>query len=343
MTISVYNQSVIVSLSIGRGLQLNIRLFSDSVQVIKIIFVCNCVFVYSRSVQVNNLRYRTMLGDGDSTAFAAVRDDQPYGPARPISKLECVNHLHKRMGTALRKRAKEAGLGGRGEGRLTQEKCTRLQHYFRGAVLNNLADQQAMKNAIWASLFHCASTDEDPHHTRCPTGADSWCVFNAAAAQGQPQPPHLDHVGTPISREVLQSIVPIYRRMSCPALLRRIAHGKTQNVNESLNNLIWTHCPKAVFVGHDRLSAAVAEAVAKFNRGNFHLAQLLDFVHIPANDVTLALLEAMDRERVQKAERASTAAAARRRRARHVQRQLHIAQAEDAEGQCYGAGMQAEE
>ena len=90
--------------------------------------------------------------------------------------------------------------------------------------------------------------------------------------------------------------------MSSPVLLRKIAHGKTQNTNESLNNLIWVHCPKETFVGKDRLTAAVAEAVAKFNRGNSHIAQVLELMNIPANASTLSALEAMDSQNKEIAE-----------------------------------------
>ena len=274
-------------------------------------------WVFFRSEQVNGLRDRTMLRDGDSTAFNAVHQNQPYGPDRLVTKLECVNHCHKRMGTALRKKSKEERLGGRGHGRLTQDKCTRLQNYYCGAILSHLNNRDAMRDAIWASLLHCCSTDEQPHHRRCPQGINSWCFYNKALAEGRRPSPHEDHCGTAISPQVLQSIIPIYQRMSSPELLKKITHGKTQNANESVNSQIWLHCPKEVFVGADWLSAAVAEAVAKFNRGNFHLAQVLDFMNIPVNTITLSFIEKMDRERVKKAEKATGAAAVQQRRAQH--------------------------
>jgi len=34
-------------------------------------------------------------------------------------------------------------------------------------------------------------------------------------------------------------------------LLRMCLHGLTQNANESLNNVNWTHCPKRVYVGRN--------------------------------------------------------------------------------------------
>ena len=54
-----------------------------------------------------------------------------------LSKLECVNHDHKRMGSALCKLTKQEKLGGQGEGRLTADKCNVLQSYYRIAIQNN--------------------------------------------------------------------------------------------------------------------------------------------------------------------------------------------------------------
>ena len=70
-----------------------------------------------------------MLSDGDSTAFKAVQKMEPYGDDIQLTKLECVNQAHKRMGTALRKLAKAEKLGGQCTGRLTLDKCNRLQSY----------------------------------------------------------------------------------------------------------------------------------------------------------------------------------------------------------------------
>ncbi|XP_070174553.1 uncharacterized protein [Littorina saxatilis] len=44
----------------------------------------------------------------------------PY-PGVQVKKCDCVNHAHKRMGTALRKLAKDEELGGKGVGRLTED------------------------------------------------------------------------------------------------------------------------------------------------------------------------------------------------------------------------------
>ena len=59
--------------------------------------------IYKRSIEKNNLRYTEYLGDGDSFSFSSVAKDEPYGPDVSIKKLECVGHIQKRLGTALRK------------------------------------------------------------------------------------------------------------------------------------------------------------------------------------------------------------------------------------------------
>ena len=97
------------------------------------------VTLWNRSIEMHN-RYTSILSDGDSTAHKAVLQSQPYEEEVVVSKLECINHAHKRMGTALRKLAKEEHLGGRGKGALTEKKCDALQNFYCGAILDNLGD-----------------------------------------------------------------------------------------------------------------------------------------------------------------------------------------------------------
>ena len=112
-----------------------------------------------------------MLSDGDSVAYKAVCDIAPYGE-KVINKLECMNHDHKHMRTALRKLAKEERLGRRGAGRLMENKCDSLQNLYRGAILNNIPNIDKMRSAVWASLFRSMSTDASPHQ-QCPEGVDN--------------------------------------------------------------------------------------------------------------------------------------------------------------------------
>ena len=77
--------------------------------------------IWSRSVSTNGLKYTGFLSDGDSEAYNAVCDFNPYCGVE-IKKEECLNHAHKRIGTALINLSKEKKLGGKGLRRLTKEK-----------------------------------------------------------------------------------------------------------------------------------------------------------------------------------------------------------------------------
>ena len=75
---------------------------------------------------------------------------------------ECVNHVAKRLNTALRKLAssgKKAGvtLGGHVFGKLTGKKIETISRYYRMAVQAHPHDVNGMQNAILASFDQCSS------------------------------------------------------------------------------------------------------------------------------------------------------------------------------------------
>jgi len=68
-------------------------------------------------------------------------------------------------------------------------------------------------------------------------------------------------------------------------------------------------------------------------------SEVMENMNTAVSEVTLALLEKEDTKRKKKADKATTATFVRRRRERHVERQLGIAAQEDEEGLTYGHGM----
>lgn len=54
--------------------------------------------IFSRSEEKNAPQYTRMLGDGDSKGYEEAKKVVNYG----IEKLDCINHVAKRMGTFLR-------------------------------------------------------------------------------------------------------------------------------------------------------------------------------------------------------------------------------------------------
>ena len=237
--------------------------------------------LWTRSVAQHKLRYTTILSDGDCKTFSKLQNERPYGDVL-VKKEECVNHVSKRMGTALRNlitdnKKRGVTLGGRGEGQLKNQTVKNLQKYYAKAIRSSQT-VETMSNAVWASLFHCTSTDEDPHHARCPQGTASWCFYQRASARGEPPMAHKGNTNTPVNRKVAQQLLTVYKRLSDPELLRRCLRRRTQNANESLHGVIWSRCPKHTFASRDKVEVATLLSVGEFNMGssashNFMTAQ----------------------------------------------------------------------
>ncbi|GFY26213.1 uncharacterized protein TNCV_355291 [Trichonephila clavipes] len=142
-----------------------------------------------------------------------------YGPEIKIKIEDCINHVSKRVGTSLRKAVKEwrargVSLGGKSRGSLKEDTIKKLSQYYQNAIHWNKGDVEAMKTAIYATLFHSISTDQKPQHFKCPTGKDSWCFFQAALARGEVPGPHVKHVKTPLKETHLAKIMRIYQRLA---------------------------------------------------------------------------------------------------------------------------------
>ncbi|GFT52358.1 uncharacterized protein TNCV_1065501 [Trichonephila clavipes] len=205
---------------------------------------------FQRSLSLHNARYFTYLGDGDCKAFDAVKKKNIYGNEYPIEKLECIDHVMKRMGTRLRRL--NAQLKGQilsdgkclsGKNRLTEHEIDNLLSYYGSAIRRNHSSVQNMRQAIWAIFLHKLSTDEYPQHGFCPIGEDSWCGFKKAEASGKT---YKHKNSLPVA--VGEAMRPIFRDLSHPDQLKKCLHGKAQNPTESFHNVIWSRVPKAKFV-----------------------------------------------------------------------------------------------
>ena len=97
-------------------------------------------------------------------------------PGLKVKKLECVDHVQKRVGSRLRALKKKVkNLDGRGK--LTKKSIDRLQNYYGIAVRANSYNLAQMKKPIHGTLFHVASSANNNYHTHCPTGENSWCRY----------------------------------------------------------------------------------------------------------------------------------------------------------------------
>ncbi|GFT17863.1 uncharacterized protein TNCV_4910431 [Trichonephila clavipes] len=206
--------------------------------------MCEAALKLWQRSEDSGFRYTTLLSNGDAKTYQYLNTKEVYGPEIKIKIEDCINHVSKRLGTSLRNAVKEwrargVSLGGKSRGSLKEETIKKLSQYYQNAIHWNKGDVEAMKTAIYATLFHSISTDQKPQHFKCPTGKDSWCFFQAALARGEVPGPHVKHMKTPLKETHLAKIMPIYQRLASNELLHRCIRCVTQNANESLHSIIW--------------------------------------------------------------------------------------------------------
>jgi len=223
------------------------------------------VAIFNRSVEKHNLRYTTFIGDGDSSAFATVVEEDPY-PGIAVSKGECIGHVQKRVGSNLRKIRKELPKHRRklifGKGKLTDAAINYIQNCYGLAIRQNTHSIFQMKKNVGALLIHCSDVKPvEERHKWCPRTEDSWCSYWNVKKNAEMK------LNLPASIKDEPEIKHLFERLRDEALLSKCLHGKTQNVNESLNGIIWTRCPKRVYVGRKTLEIGVSSAVLEFNNG----------------------------------------------------------------------------
>ena len=121
-----------------------------------------------------------------------------------------------------------------------------------------------MKKAIGAVLLRCSeNSDEASRHCFCPQNKESWCKWQKDIITGKST--YKANINLP--KWIHDILRPIFQDLSSDELLSKCLHGKTQNANEALNNLIWNKCPKNVFVQQYVLQCSVNSAIIEFKEG----------------------------------------------------------------------------
>lgn len=156
------------------------------------------------------------------------------------------------MGTALRKLAdteRKRGItqGGNKYGNLKETTINKLTKYYRNAIIRNIRDVVAMKIDIYAILYHCSSTDENPKHKKCPYNSESWCFYNRPMCESKKPDSHKNNIKIPLTMDIFCKVMPIFQRLAADSLLERCSKGKTQNHNESFHNKIWPKYSKQIY------------------------------------------------------------------------------------------------
>ena len=139
------------------------------------------VDIFTRSIEKRKLRYKTFIGDGDSSSYSSVVRADPY-PGMEINKGECIGHVQKRVGGNLRKMKQNLSIGRRkklfGKGKLTDKAINYLQNCYGMAIRQNVDNLYQMKKCVSAILFHCLDIpDPEKRHKWCLRTDDSWCSY----------------------------------------------------------------------------------------------------------------------------------------------------------------------
>jgi hypothetical protein len=294
--------------------------------------------VFSRSVATRNVRYKYYLGDGDCKGFSSVVESKPYGSTFNIEKLECVGHVQKRMGGRLRKLRKDLKgqklsdglkIGGK-KGRLTDSVIDSLQNYYGLAIRRNKNDLEKMKKDVWATLFHKASTDDNPQHQLCD---EVWCKYKQATKENKTY----KHNNS-LDKVIIDVIKPVFRDLANTKLLEKCLHGRTQNINESFNSVVWSRIPKNNFVGLQTLRFGTFDSVITFNEGNKGRLEVLKELGVKVGRNCAKFLSEIDHYRMIKSDIAcEEKTKLTRKRKRMIRKKLLDAEKENE--QDYAAGM----
>ena len=195
----------------------------------------------------------------------------------------------------------------------------------------------AVRKTVSAVLHHSTKNDDmDKRHQYCPRTADSWCKYQSDKITGKNT--YLEMIT--IDKAVSDVIAPIFfhNDLGSEVLLSKCLHGETQNVNESLNNLIWTRCPKRIYVGNSVLKTVVASDVICYNDGVQGTLPVLTKLGIEHGFFTADACQKADICRVKQANRKSTNKVKQRRKTLQAVRKGFNDKKKQEEGETYGSG-----
>lgn len=105
-----------------------------------------------------------------------------------------------------------------------------------------------LREDVWATFYHLLSTNSHPRHRLCPQDSETWCKY-IKSQEKKENYDHTQHFHLP--EVVMNETKPIFSALSKTELLQKCLRGKSQNPNESLNNVIWARVPKRTFVRLD--------------------------------------------------------------------------------------------
>ena len=273
------------------------------------------------------------------SSFKEVANSEPYKAfgIKP-TKLECIGHVQKRLGNrlrSLRNSYKNTATPLSGRGKLTDKVINSFQNYFGLAIRQNQGQLYAMKKAVGAVLWHCTDFDDNSYrHRFCPTGETTWCKWQREKEHGVQQ-----QSKTSIPKWIHDLLKPIFEELSSDELLSRCLHGQTQNANECLNGIIWSKCPKNIFIQRDILEIGVNSAIIEFNDGPTGIYNVLKHFKIRPGTLTKDSSIKKLMKRIKKTDKlALKAVKNRRKKLRSMKKGFLDSEREKEGGESYVAG-----
>ena len=191
-----------------------------------------------------------------------------------------------------------------------------------------------MKKAIYASLFHFASSEKNQWHDHCPKGKDSWCGFQVNEANGT----KTYKSGRGLNKVVVSHVKPIFENLASDELLRKCLHGLTQNQNESFNGTVWNRVPKETYVGLRQFEIGIYDAISNFNMGNVSIVNTFKNLEMHPGYYTKQGCMDANMTRINNANRQLTTERKSRRKIIRGLKKLKSVKTKAKEGKTYKAG-----
>ncbi|GFW32562.1 uncharacterized protein TNCV_1121911 [Trichonephila clavipes] len=165
--------------------------------------------------------------DGDSKTFSSITASNRMEKISQFQKLNVLD-MFKRMRNSFTKiKTKMSsklsdGKSIGGKGSLTDRMIDLITTYYGNAIRQNKTCLSDMRKAVWAVYFHIRSSDEEPLHSFCPVGPNSWCKYQNQVVEGSVETfRHSNKL--PVA--VMDAIKPVFNDLSQPKLLQKMSRG----------------------------------------------------------------------------------------------------------------------
>jgi hypothetical protein len=135
----------------------------------------------------------------------------------------------------------------------------------------------------------------------------------------------------------LKVLKPVFTTLNETELLKRCVLGAIQNINESLNGLVWSRCHKRKHHGAKTVQCAVASGVIQLNCGGTNRAKIMAELSIPGDTLTKKASTVKNRKHVSQADLRATAKEKKMRQGENLFRTGREEALKDAEGTTYEA------